>query len=352
MHLRELAAGEVEKGTFPAISMLVEKRGQRQFTFHGGKRQIFPEEEPISPDTIYDLASLTKPLATTLAALNVFEAEGIRFDSPVSRFISRMRGREITLESLFTHTSALPPVSNLYEEFATEDEIDREKCLARLFSLEPQTEYESQVIYSCTGYLLLARVIEEITGINLSRLFETLIVEPTGLGGIGFSPDEDQRSLAAATEYCSWRKRWLKGEVHDKNAWCFPGGGGNAGLFGTLKGVSSLADVFLQEGYLNGRQILSPRGLFCMTHNMTGDLSPKRAYGFLMQDAGSFAGPCFSSSAFGHTGFTGVSLWIDPAKELKIVILTNRVHFGRDKTSAATIDFRRRIHSHIAEEYA
>ena len=350
MNLREIATEEVEKGTFPAISMLVEKCGKRQFTFHYGRRQIFPVEEPLSPDTSYDLASLTKPLATTLVALNVFEAEGIRFDSPVSRFIPRMRAKEITLESLFTHTSALPPVPDLYREFATEDEIDRARCLAKLFSLVPQAEVGSQVIYSCTGYLLLSRVLEEITGESLSKLFETLIVEPTGLGGIGFSLNENQRTPAATTEYCSWRKRWLKGEVHDKNAWCFQGEGGNAGLFGTLEGVNSLTDLFLQEGYLKDRRILSLDGLFCMTHNMIDDLSPKRSFGFLMQDVDSFAGPCFSPVAFGHTGFTGTSVWIDPEKELKVIILTNRVHLGRDKTAAANNDFRRRIHSHIAKE--
>lgn len=342
----------IKEGTFPGIVILVRKRGEIVFCMAKGKRQIYPDSEEMTPDTVFDLASLTKPLATTVTALSVFEKEGISPMLTVGEFIPELRRETaaVTLHQLFTHTSGLPPVPEIFRLFSGEDDIDQEKALNHLFSLTPTVKAGTQVIYSCTGYILLTQILKRITGRDLPELFTELVTAPGSIIGLTFTPHPETDNIAS-TEYCSWRKRWLRGEVHDENSFCFKGAGGNAGLFGNASDIMELLSLFMDGGILNGCRILSEESVRLMTSNQTPGLSPKRAYGFLMQDEGSLAGTGFSPNAYGHTGFTGTSVWIDPDRELEFVILTNRVHPGRDINSDKIKSFRKRIHSALVKSY-
>lgn len=343
--------------TFPGIVLLVRKEGRTILSIAEGARRLYPFREEMRRDTLFDLASMTKPLATTVVALSVMESEHISPKQSIGRFLPELTGRtrEITIHQLFTHTSGLPPVPEIYRLFETEDDIDREQALGHLLSLEPEREPGEQVIYSCTGYMILTQLLQRVTGETLDHLFSTLVTGPGRLRDLLFNPLKERtqglRENIAVTEHCPWRGRWIKGEVHDENSYCLGGIGGNAGLFGTAESVMEFAGLFLSGGLLNGKRILSEGSVRMMTESQTGPLSPKRAFGFLVQDTDAFAGPCFSSRAFGHTGFTGTSLWIDPELGMEAVILTNRVHHGRFVNIEKIRSFRKRIHTALVREY-
>ncbi len=342
---------EMEGRTFPGIVILVRKEDQIIYSAVRGKRQLYPGSEPMTIDTLFDLASLTKPLATTVTALSVFEEEGISPQNELGKYLPELADEtaSVTLHQLLTHSSGLPPEPDIFRLFPGEDDIEIEEALNHLFSLKPTVKPGTRVIYSCTGYIFLARILKRITGKDLPELFKTRITEPGAVDGLMFNPSRGDDKIAA-TEYCPWRKRWIKGKVHDENSHCLGGAGGNAGLFGTASGVMELLCLFKDAGVLNGKRVLSRESVRLMTTNQTPGLSPKRAYGFLMQDDDTFAGPNFSNRAFGHTGFAGTSVWSDPDRGLDFVILTNRVHLGRDTNSDKIKSFRKMIHTALVRE--
>ncbi|WP_020612942.1 serine hydrolase domain-containing protein [Sediminispirochaeta bajacaliforniensis] len=344
--------------TTPGFVLLVKQHGKVVFSKTAGYRRLYPYKEEMTSETIFDLASLTKPLATTTTALAVMEQEKISPDTEIGAFLPSLRREtaSISLGQLFTHTSGLPPVPDIFKLFETEAEIDRAKAIGHLFSLTPTVKPGAQVIYSCTGYILLAEAVKKITGENMDELFRQLVTTPGEIDSLLFNPlrsnDKEIKENIAATEYCPWRDRWLKGEVHDENAFCLGGMGGNAGLFGNAEGIMKLLELFSSGGMLNGKHILSEESVRLMTGNQTQGLSPKRAFGFLVQDRDSFAGPLFSPEAFGHTGFTGTSVWMDPSLDLKVVLLTNRVHFGRAATAEKIKTFRKNLHSALSRAFS
>ncbi len=349
----KLIEESIAGGCFPGISLVVEKDGKR-ITAENYGQMSYDDETSVSSDTLFDLASLTKPLATTPTLLALLEAEGLDTDKTLSFFLDEINevSGSLTLHQLMTHTSGLPPVPEIFRLFKTEADIDEQKGLRHLYSLVPDLKPGTEVIYSCTGYILLAQVLRKISGMSLAEVFHKLILEPLGITDLMFKPAGGDKLRCASTEFCSWRCRQLKGEVHDENSWCLGGEGGNAGLFGTAEAVTSIADLFIHDGVLNGRQILKPESVRKMTSTQSGGLQPSRALGFLTQSAESFAGPGFSSASFGHTGFTGTSLWIDPVMGLKVTALTNRVNFGRDNTADKIKVFRLELHSRIRQLFS
>ncbi|MBI9103056.1 MAG: beta-lactamase family protein [Spirochaetales bacterium] len=345
-----------ENQTFPGVVLLIEKSGKIVKSSILGDAQTTPKNLPMKEETLFDLASVTKSLATTTTFLALCELNAIGFDKTAGYFIPELNTKTgaLSLFQLMTHTSGLPPIPGIFTLFKTADEVDMVKGLSHLYSLIPDQTPGTGVIYSCTGYIILTRILEKVAGCSLSKAFADLITTPGNLNDLFFNPkvETGDRERCAATEYCSWRGRMVKGEVHDENSFCFNGEGGNAGLFGTAKSVMDLLNLFTSEGVLNRKQLLSPENIIGMTTCQTPDFSPKRALGFLTQDTDSLAGPGFSNGAFGHTGFTGTSVWVDPEMKLKVVTLTNRVHFGRDNTAEKIKLFRRELHQAILKEFS
>jgi serine-type D-Ala-D-Ala carboxypeptidase len=350
--IERLIENEVINKTFPGIVILVRKKEKIVLHIAKGFRQIYPNSKEINTTTVFDLASLTKPLATTITALSVFEKEGISPIRKACEFIPELTNEtaDVNLFQLFTHTSGLPPVPEIFRLFQDEDGIDQKKALDHLFSLKPIVKPGTEVVYSCTGYILLTQILQRLTGKSLPELFKELVTDPGFITGLEFNPSKNDSNIAA-TEYCPWRKRWLKGEVHDENSFCLQGFGGNAGLFGNASGVMKLLALFRNRGILNDTRILSEESVRLMTANQISGLSPKRAFGFLVQDEESFAGSGYSQKAYGHTGFTGTSVWVDPDRELEYVVLTNRVHLGRDTNTEKIKSFRKIIHRALVEEF-
>jgi CubicO group peptidase (beta-lactamase class C family) len=297
-----------------------------------------PETLAATPATLYDLASLTKPLATALLAVLLQKDDRLRLEDRMATLLPEWSPDDartsLTLLDLLTHRSGLPAWIPFY---AHADDVPGR--IAHLAAVPPVSAPLCGVTYSCPNYLLAGFALERRTGTPLDRLFEERVVRPLGLRDLMFKPPAALRRRIAATEdgnrherriaspaadgYNGWRQAGIWGDVHDHNAWSLGGVAGNAGLFGTAEAVWALARVFLSGGpvFLGDAE----RALFA--HDFTPGLSQARSVGFQRATTpGCSAGPALSPASFGHTGFTGTSLWIDPEADRIAVLLTNRVH--------------------------
>ena len=336
--IEQFLATQIAAGVFPGASYLVAEGERVLAQGTAGRAVATPVSTPARRDTLYDLASLTKPLAGALLAVRL-EAEGrLRLDDRLSRHLPGWRPAderaEVTLFDLLTHRSGLPGWKPLYMNAA-----DRDGRVDYLSTVAPACRPRAEVVYSCPGYILLGFALERAAGEPLGRLFARHVARPLGLADLLFNPDSSLRPRTAATEignarervlagpegagYNGWRTDLIWGEVHDGNAYTLGGAAANAGLFGTAGAVHTVALEFLGAG----RGLLGEAQRASFSRNATEGLSEHRSVGFqLASTPGCSAGPEISPGAFGHTGFTGTSLWIDPASRRVYVLLTNRVH--------------------------
>jgi CubicO group peptidase (beta-lactamase class C family) len=338
--LTEFLQARIEAGDLPGASYLVAVEDTVLVEGVLGHAVLEPRRVEARRDTLYDLSSLTKPLATALLLAQLQSGGRLELDDELSRHLPSWRApgsderAATTLLDLLTHRAGLPAWKPLYAH--AEDREGRVEWLLRV-----PLEYPPRrgVVYSDLGYILLGFALEEITGTPLDRLFADRVARPLGLEDLLYRPDAVRGSRIAATEtgnmrerelageegrgYNGWRTGVIWGEVHDHNARTLGGVAGHAGLFGTARAVWTLARQFLDGG--------SPvvpsdqRALF--RTGLTSGLGQDRAVGFqLASTPGCSAGDAFSARAFGHVGFTGTSLWIDPDAGRICVLLTNRVH--------------------------
>ncbi|MFJ4406653.1 serine hydrolase domain-containing protein [Streptomyces sp. NPDC088910] len=277
----------------------------------------------LNGDELWDLASVTKPVVG-LAVMALVDRGALDLAGTVGRYLPAYRGgdkADLTVRHLLTHTSGLPGQVQLYREHPT-----REALLEALRLLPPRSAPDTRVEYSSQGFILLGLIAESAAGEPLDALVDQLVCAPLGLKDTGFNPDEAGRARAVATEDCPWRGRVVAGEVHDENAVVMGGVGGHAGLFAPLADVERLGRS-LAGG---ARELLRPETFAEMTAPHTDHLALRRGLAWQGQDpVGSPVGPSPGPDSFGHTGFTGTSLWIDPATARYAVLLTNRVHPSR-----------------------
>lgn len=344
--IRELLARSVDKGEIPGAVWacgtgdgIVEKGAV-------GFRMIRPEKKPMETGTLFDLASVTKCVATTSAIMILVEEGELLLDDEIERFIPEFCGTDkegITIRELLTHTSGMAAWTDLYMHASSPNEII--KAISK-FPLEYKTG--TAVVYSCLGFIVLGRIVEKVAGEPMDRLLAAKVFGPLGMDNTCFNPPHDLREKAAATEYCKWRGRILAGEVHDENAWAMGGVSGNAGLFSQVEDLSVFAEMLLNKGKLRGVSIFSPEAVETMTSDHTNArFSDRRGLGWLIRGSGvkSSSGDLMSQKAFGHTGFTGTSIWIDPELDIFAILLTNRVHLGRSNN--AHIRLRPRFHNTV-----
>lgn len=291
--------------------------------------------EPVELDSIWDLASVTKPIVA-LALMKLLECGELCLDDRVSRFLPDYEGTDkaaVTLHQLLTHTSGIPGQQPLYRSVRTAGEMmEAVKNLPLRFAPGTDVEYTSQ------GFMILGRIIEVVAGRKLDAVMREMVLGPLGMKETRFNPPADWRSRIAATEYCAWRGRMVRGEVHDENCVVLGGAAGHAGLFGTLQDLILLCQTMLRLGASDRGQFLAPATVRLMTRNHTPALKLSRALGWQAKDAhDSPAGDLFSNTSFGHTGFTGTSVWMDPEEDAFAVLLTNRVHPSRENESIKRI---------------
>jgi len=331
----EAIEGGIKRGTFPGAVVLIARSGVIVKHKSYGLAMERPTHREMSPSTVFDLASLTKVLVTVPLALILVELGEWTLKDPIGKFVPKLKGewaRRATIWHLLTHTSGLPPWAALFSQAMGKEGILELICSDKWPLASPVSEPGERVIYSDLGYILCGVAIEEITGGGLDSLASEWIFEPLGMKDTMFNPPASLTERIAATEDDPRRGGVLVGKVHDENAWAMGGVSGHAGLFSTAYDLAIYAQTLLNGGHYGDNRILSPRSVELMVSPQTEGLNERRGLGWLLQGESTVpAGDLLSELAFGHTGFTGTALWIDPRYELIVVLLTNRVHPSRER---------------------
>lgn len=322
----------IQAGGYPGAAVIVGRGGhsvlQRGYG-HLGWSAGSPDVSPTR--TIYDLASLTKVVGTTTAIMVLYDQGRISLDAPVSRYLPEFSGGEkdlVTIRELLTHRSGLPPGRDLWR--ITHDPAEaRRIILDTPLAFHPDQYYE----YSDLGADVLGYVVEAISGQPLDEFLGDYVFHPLGMYDTGFRPADSLRTRIAPTEVSPPRGYPIQGEVHDENAFAMGGVAGHAGLFSTAADLSVFAEMMLNGGAYNGVRIVAESTVTLFTTRAVGH----RALGWDTPTGSYGSGHYLSASAFGHTGFTGTSIWIDPERDMFVVLLTNRVHEARAANPAKVI---------------
>ncbi len=305
---------EIGAGRIPGAVVLVGHDGEIVYRRAFGARQTVPERQPMTDDTIFDLASLTKVVATTTAVMQLVERGDLHLDAPVARYWPAFGGngkRRITVEELLTHRSGLRADIDLRSSWSGYRE-----ALTRIAAERPLRPPGSGFLYSDINFEVLGELVRRVSGQPLDVYCRARVFEPLGMRDTGFRPAARSAGIAPTT-YVGGRLR--RGEVHDPTAQRMGGVAGHAGLFSTAGDLAVFAQMLLDGGAARGAQILKPATVRRMTRPQGSAAPPRRGLGW---EIGSRLG----SASYGHTGYTGTSLWIDPATRSFVVLLTNRVH--------------------------
>lgn len=360
----------VTDGVFPGAVLAVRCGDRPVARFYGGLLSTVPRGSLVSASTIYDLASLTKPLATVTALVQLMQKGNCRLDDRVADHLAECADASIgsaTIRHLLTHSSGLPGWRGFYERLspdgttpssAEEREKAKQAILGFIRSEAPVYERGTRSLYSDLGFILLGLIVERSSRQSLNDYFVDHIVRPLGEPKIGFIlPDRNPSFFAdvegdaggvAPTEFDQWRGRFLRGEVHDQNAAALGGEAGHAGLFGTADAVLAISGEWLRA-YHGQATILDRAMVQEFTRRQTPEGPSSWALGWDTPSAPSSAGRYFTARSFGHLGYTGTSIWIDPVHELEVVLLSNRVH--PSSRNEAIREFRPAIHDLVYQEF-
>jgi CubicO group peptidase (beta-lactamase class C family) len=357
----------VARGVFPGAVLLVREADRVFYLRAFGERQLEPQRAPMQEGTIFDLSSLTKPLATGVALMLLVRDGKVRPDDRVTRFFHNfgVHGKtHVTMRHLLCHSSGLPgwrPYHKAILQIERRGEkvnflgsdAAKEWVYQQISRERPEAPAGTKVLYSDLGFILLGALVELVTGTTLDRFCQERIFRPLGLRATSFIDLSLVRTrriqpiteMIAATERCPWRKRVLCGEVHDDNAYAMGGVAGHAGLFGAARDIDTL--LCRLKACWAGTDDFVPQAV---VHQFwTRDSAIPSSSWTLGWDTpsptNSAAGTLFSSNTVGHLGFTGTSFWMDLDRDRHVILLTNRVHPSRDNN--AIKDFRPMIHDLI-----
>jgi len=351
----EVVLVSIERKETPGAVVLVARKGRIVYRKAFGDRAIEPKREPMTIDTIFDLASLTKIVATATSIMILVERGKVSLADPVALYIPEFgkNGKErITVEQLMTHRAGLPPDNEIADYVGK-----RIDPLSLIYELRPSYEPGTRFVYSDVGFIVAAEIVRRVSGLRIDAFARENIYHPLGLKATFFNDDKrhsDSRQLenhirhgeilsgekireaqsayesvgihrTAPTE--NREGRWMRGEVHDPRAYEMGGVAGHAGLFSTADDLAIFCQMILNKGQYNGVRILAPYTVERMVSAQTLPTSQMRGIGWDINTSfSSNRGDLFPVGTFGHTGFTGTSIWLDPTSETFVVLLTNRVH--------------------------
>jgi uncharacterized protein YbbC (DUF1343 family)/CubicO group peptidase (beta-lactamase class C family) len=322
-----VVAEALARRELPGAVVLVGHRRKVVFRKAYGNRAVEPFAEPMTLDTVFDVASLTKPVATATSVMILVEEGKLALSDPVVRYIPEFAAGggdrpRVTIEHLLTHRAGLPPDDPLELYTGTPEEI-----FAKKYRQPLQSPPGSRFVYSDAGYEVLGEIVRKISGESLDRFAEDHVFRPLGMKDTLFLPLS--RGMPASRIAPTERRgdRWMRGEVHDPRAYAVGGVAGHAGLFSTAADLAKFCQMILDGGSLGKVRILSPLSVEAMTRPRFYGDSEVRGLGWDIATGYSRnRGDLFPPGSFGHTGFTGTGLWIDPSSETFLVFLSNRVH--------------------------
>jgi len=359
-----LIAHAILAGATPGAALAVGRHGRLVRLGGYGRLDWRSGFGPVTDSTIYDLASLSKVIGTTTAAMILVEEGKLDLDAPVSRYLDEWDAKgdkqRVTVRHLLTHSSGLPAYAPLWRELRGRDAYAR-----RIGAMGLDYTPGSRTVYSDFGLMLLGFIIEEVTGQTLDVFLDERVFDPLGMRDTGYNPrswadpvpvgmgtgeaaPEPDGALpilarVAPTEVDTvYRHTHVHGVVHDENAYALGGVAGHAGLFSSARDLAIFAQMMLNGGEYRGVRVLDSATIALFTRRAEGS---RRALGWEKPTGTSGAGDYFSPRAFGHTGFTGTSVWIDPEYDVFVVLLTNRVNPTRDNTKHAAL--RKAVHDAV-----
>ena len=373
-NISTLLGSRIAAGDFPSAVYVVAENGKAVFADAQGDAVREPETHAATLETIYDLASLTKPLVTGLLCARLVESGELSLDSSVAQYLpefDRPDKHHITVRDLLTHTSGLPAWRPLYLTAR-----DKEGALAAIANEKLVYKTGKRVVYSDLGFIVLGFLLQRLKGASFEDLARREIIDSLALRRTVFNPESKLRPDIAASEtgngyeramcegdfsstapesrLATWREQTIWGEVHDANAYFLGGAAGHAGLFSTASETLRLANQFIG----GQSELLSKETCELFRQNMTKGLNEARSFAWqLAATKDSTAGPALPPDAFGHTGFTGTSCWIDAERERVFILLTNRTHdhslpfTNINATCAASFIRSRYRHSTICSQY-
>ncbi len=348
-------------GVAPGAALVVGRHG-RIVRMRGYGTLDGPGTAAVTPETIWDMASLTKVIGTTTAVMQLIDAGRLSLDDRVVQYLpwwseGDARKAQVTVRQLLLHRAGLPAFRRWFLE------MEGRPAYIEAIGAEPlEADPGGATVYSDIGVMTLALIVEEISGNRLDAYLEDALFAPLGMSDTGFLPAPELRSRIAPTEIDELRGGKMHGRVHDENADAFGGVAGHAGLFSSGQDLAVFAQLMLDQGEVRecdpsqigapcrisaagGERLVQSATIEQFTRRF--DDSSSRAFGWDTPEGRSSAGAFFGRGAFGHTGYTGTSIWIDPDLDLFVILLTNRVNPTRD--NSRHVPFRRAVHDAVAQ---
>jgi len=333
--LDTIVAEAVAKKDLPGGVLLVVRKGKVVYRKAFGLAQTVPGPQPLTADMIFDLASVTKPVATATSVMILVERGQIRLWDRVSLYVpgftawygeKGIAGEEARLYHLLTHTSGLPPYTDPKAAAAALGDPCTPAALAGYIARIPKERpVGEEFVYSCLNYITLAHIVEKVSGLGIDRFADENIFKPLGMSRTFYRPPAELAGQCVPTEVIEGTP--LRGVVHDPLARLQGGLSGNAGLFSTADDLALFAQMLLNRGELNGVRVLAPLTVDRMTEIYPQVGASGRGLGWdIDTDYATVRGDLFGPRSYGHSGYTGTSVWIDPDTQTAVVFLTNRVH--------------------------
>jgi len=328
----------IKSGEIPGAVVLVARKGKIGYFKAFGRRATNPQPEPMTLDTVFDMASLTKVMATTPSIMILVENGAIRLGDRVKRYLPEFIGHgkdAITVRQLLTHHSGLRPDFDLAVPWQ-----GYSAAIEKLWEEKTEKEPGREFIYSDLNFIALAEIVKTVTGKRIDEFARERVYRPLGMTDTGFNPPQAWRQRVAPTESRSRTLAYLngeetappsaeilRGEVHDPTAWRMDGVSGHAGLFSSARDVAIYAQMLLNGGNYEGKRVFAPLTVRAMTSPQSPPEGPSlRGFGWDIRTRYTAQRGDLWREGFGHTGFTGTSLWVHPASQTFVVILSNRVH--------------------------
>ncbi|MDF2615775.1 MAG: hypothetical protein K0Q47_430 [Sedimentibacter sp.] len=324
-----------EEQAFPGATFVLMDEKDSHIKCYG-KSQFVPKVERLTENAIYDLASLTKVVATTTSIMMLIERGALHLGTLVSDILPRYNNNKVTVKHLLTHTSG-------HDADIDCKQMNKEQLIDAVYNNKVNDlRFEKQVLYSDIGFILLGFIIDTITG-SYEKFAQENIFSPLNMTYTFFNPEDSKKEFCVPTEFCKMRNKIMKGIVHDEKSYVLGGVAGHAGLFSTARDLSNFVRMFLNYGEFNGQTILNKQTIELISKLHTDGLDDDRGLGWWVKGKNAVLSDFASDRTIYHSGFTGTSIIIDLASKKSFILLTNRVHPSRDNIKL--ISLRRNIHN-------
>lgn len=341
--VRWLMQTAVRDSVFPGAVLLVARNGLIVLDEAFGKMGYNEFNHPMPLNAIFDMASVTKCVATTTACMLLYERGLLDLNAPVQKYLPEFVGpgkEKVTIRNFLTHSSGLMAYRRYFLEFHTPGEV------VKTILNEPlENPVGTKTVYSDLGIILMGKIVEKLSGQPLDIFCREQIFTPLKMNETFYNPPAQFLARIPPTEFDTWRGRMVHGQVHDENAFTLGGVSGHAGLFSTARDLATFLFMLLNNGAYDGGRLLQPETIALFTSRQNVVSGSSRALGWDTADGKNSAGSMMSARAFGHTGFTGTSLWTDPEKNMFIILLSNRVHPTRNNQKL--LPFRAKLHDAV-----